>query len=108
MPAFPTFQWHGETFTLPPGAERILRGEHCANQAYVVEGRHLGMQCHVEMTPELVRSWCETGGDEIDASGASPAVQPAERIEAEMAERLPALADVASRLYARWIRGLAS
>lgn len=108
VPAFTTFQWHGETFTLPPGAERILRGEHCANQAYVVDGRHLGMQCHVEMTPELVRSWCETGADEIDASRSSPAVQPADRIEGEMAERLPVLTDVASRLYARWVKGLAT
>lgn len=108
VPAFTTFQWHGETFSLPPGAERILRGEHCANQAYVVDGRHLGMQCHVEMTPELVRSWCETGADEIDASRSSPAVQPADRIEGEMAERLPVLTDVASRLYARWVKGLAT
>ncbi len=104
--AFTTFQWHGETFTLPPGGERILRGDHCANQAYVVDRRHLGMQCHVEMTPELVRSWCETGADEVEQSRASPAVQPVARIEGEMAERLPSLTDVASRLYTRWVKGL--
>jgi len=106
-PAFTTFQWHGETFTLPPGGERILRGEHCANQAYVVDDRHLGMQCHVEMTPELVRSWCESGAPEVEESRDSPAVQPVARMQAEMAERLPVLSDVASRLYTRWIRGLA-
>jgi len=106
-PAFTTFQWHGETFSLPPGGERILRGDHCANQAYVVDGRHLGMQCHVEMTPELVRTWCETGADEVAGNRASPAVQPVERIEGEMAERLPVLSDVATRLYSRWARGLA-
>jgi GMP synthase-like glutamine amidotransferase len=106
-PAFTTFQWHAETFSLPPGAERILRGEHCANQAFVVDGRHLGMQCHVEMTPELVRSWCETGSEEIAASRASPAVQAVGRIESEAAERLPVLSDVASRLYERWAKGLA-
>lgn len=104
--AFTTFQWHGETFTIPPGGQRILRGEHCANQAYVVGGRHLGMQCHVEMTPELVRTWCETGAREIAANRASPAVQSVAIIEGEAPERLPALADTAQRLYARWIRGL--
>lgn len=107
-PAFTTFQWHGEAFTLPPGGERILRGEHCPNQAFVVDGRHLGMQCHVEMTPELVRTWCESGADEIDASRSSPAVQPVKRIEGEMAARLPVLTDVATRLYARWVKGLAT
>jgi GMP synthase-like glutamine amidotransferase len=107
-PAFMTFQWHGEAFTLPPGGERILRGEHCANQAYVVDGRHLGMQCHVEMTPELVHSWCESGATEIEESRASPAVQSVDRIEGEMAERLPVLTDVATRLYSRWIRNLSN
>jgi GMP synthase-like glutamine amidotransferase len=104
--AFTTFQWHGETFSIPPRGSRILRGEHCANQAYVVAGLHLGMQCHVEMTPELIHTWCETGGSEIAASLASPAVQPVAVIEAEAPERLPVLTDVAQRLYARWIRGL--
>lgn len=104
--AFTTFQWHGETFTIPPGGSRILRGEHCANQAYVVGDMHLGMQCHVEMTPELIHSWCESGAAEIAASRASPAVQSVATIESEAAERLPVLADTARRLYTRWIRGL--
>ena len=105
--AFAAFQWHGETFSIPPGGHRILRSEHCANQAYVAGGRHLGMQCHVEMTPEMIRTWCESGAPEIAASRASPAVQPAATIEALSGERLPVLTDTARRLYARWIRGLA-
>ncbi len=104
--AFTAFQWHGETFAIPPGGRRILRGEHCANQAYVVDGRHLGMQCHVEMTPDLIRSWCDTGAREIAASQASPAVQKAGTIEALMPARLPLLTDTARRLYSRWVRGL--
>jgi len=105
--AFTTFQWHGDTFAIPPGGIRILRGSHCANQAFVVAGRHLGMQCHVEMTPELVRSWCEVGAPEIEQSFASPAVQDAPAIEAQAPERLPTLTDTARRLYTRWIAGLA-
>ncbi len=104
--AFTTFQWHGETFTIPPGGSRILRGEHCANQAYVVGDMHLGMQCHVEMTPELIHGWCESGAAEIAESRESPAVQSVATIESEAAERLPVLTDTARRLYTRWIRGL--
>ncbi|HEX3061313.1 MAG TPA: type 1 glutamine amidotransferase [Usitatibacter sp.] len=103
---FVTFQWHGETFTIPPGAERILSGEHCPNQAYVLDGRHLGLQCHVEMTPEMIASWLESGGGELRANLASPAVQPAERIVAETPARLPVLSSTAERLYRRWIEGL--
>jgi GMP synthase-like glutamine amidotransferase len=57
--AFESFHWHGETFSIPPGATRVLHGPHCANQAFAL-GRHFGMQCHVEMTAELVRTWLGT------------------------------------------------
>ena len=103
---FVTFQWHGETFSIPPGGERILTGPHCGNQAYVVDGRHLGMQCHVEMTPEMIASWLESGSDEIRENLASPAVSPPERIRADQAQRLPHLNRAAERLYARWVKGL--
>jgi GMP synthase-like glutamine amidotransferase len=106
LAAFTTFQWHGETFTIPPGAQRILTGKHCQNQAYVLGDRHLGLQCHVEMTPEMIASWIASGRSEIEANLASPAVQPVERITGDMGERLPALSGYADRLYTRWIEGL--
>jgi len=103
---FVTFQWHGETFAIPKGAERILTGAHCANQAYVYDDRHLGLQCHVEMTPEMIESWIGSGRGEIEANRASPAVQPVERIEGDMPARLPSLSANAERLYRSWIRNL--
>lgn len=106
---FTAFQWHGETFAIPDSGERILRGAHCRNQAYVVADRHLGMQCHVEMTPEMIRSWCDTGAEEVrEALPGSPAVQDVATIQSEMKERLPALTHVAERLYRRWIAKLAT
>lgn len=42
-PGFPSFHWHGETFTVPEGATRILASEGCDNQAWV-KGKHLAMQ----------------------------------------------------------------
>ena len=104
---FTTFQWHGDTFTIPPGGERILTGPHCPNQAYVVDGRHLGMQCHVEVTAEMIDTWCSIGIDDIDeAIGKSPAVQDALTIRSEMPKNLPTLTATATRLYTRWIEGL--
>jgi GMP synthase-like glutamine amidotransferase len=103
---FVTFQWHGDTFTIPPGAERILTGDYCPNQAYVLDDRHLGLQCHVEMTPGMIASWLESGGAELRQSLGSPAVQPAERIAAETPARLPVLSSTAERLYRRWIEKL--
>ena len=103
---FDTFQWHGDTFSIPPGAERILTGPHCPNQAYVLGNRHLGLQCHVEMTPEMIASWISSGSGEVAENLSSPAVQPVERIQAEATKRLPGLSRTAERLYERWITRL--
>ncbi len=101
---FQAFHWHGETFTIPPGASRILESRHCPNQAFAL-GRHLGLQCHVEMTEDMIRTWCEVGADEI-AQSSGPAVQTPEEMQAAMAEWLPPMRAVAERLYGRWIQGL--
>lgn len=104
---FTTFQWHEDTFSIPPGGERILTGRHCPNQAYVVDGRHLGMQCHVEVTAEMIDTWCQIGIGDIDqAIGRSPAVQDALTIRSEIPENLPTLTATATRLYTRWIENL--
>jgi GMP synthase-like glutamine amidotransferase len=104
---FETFEWHEDTFSIPPGGTRILTGAHCPNQAYVVDDRHLGMQCHVEVTAEMIETWCRTGVSDIDESiGKSPAVQDALTIRGLMPKNLPGLTSTANRLYERWIRNL--
>lgn len=102
---FESFHWHGETFSIPPGAERIMGNRHCLNQGFVI-GNSLGMQCHVEMTAELIDTWCRTGADELAESGGSPAVQSAGQMRSQMNGKLEALHAVATRLYDRWARGL--
>ena len=70
------FHWHGETFAMPNGAQRILASAACPNQAWV-RGPHLAMQCHVEMTPSMIASWCEIGAEEIAAASHQATVQQA-------------------------------
>jgi GMP synthase-like glutamine amidotransferase len=106
LQGFESFHWHGETFGIPPGGTRVLENAHCANQAFAL-GKHFGMQCHVEMTEELIRSWVRGGREEIDAGRASPGVQPPEEIERDLGPRLEALHRVADRIYERWSERLA-
>jgi len=104
--SFNSFHWHGETFTIPPGATRIAASAHCENQAFAA-GPHLGMQCHVEMTPQLIRAWCNDWGRDVERlARRMPSVQtPAQMLEA-VDEKLAALHAVADVVYDRWVRGL--
>jgi GMP synthase-like glutamine amidotransferase len=103
---FESFHWHGETFSIPPGGTRILASAACPNQAYVVGDKHLGMQCHVEMTAEMIHDWCESGAEEIASSLSSATVQTPEQMAENLAHRLAALNHAAEQLYSRWIKGL--
>ena len=102
--SFEAFHWHGETFSLPHGAAHLLSSACCANQAYAI-GKHLALQCHVEMTVEMIAAWCLVGADEFIASS-SPAVQSADEMQRQMNGKLPRLNSVAAQLYGCWIKGL--
>lgn len=53
-PSEKVFHWHGETFDLPLGATRIAKSDGCENQAFQL-GRSIGLQFHLETTPESAR-----------------------------------------------------
>jgi GMP synthase-like glutamine amidotransferase len=103
---FEAFHWHGESFALPQGATHLLSSAYCANQAYAI-GKHLALQCHVEMTAQMIAAWCVAGADEIAASN-SPAVQSAGEMQQQMNGKLPRLNSVAAQLYGRWVKGLSA
>lgn len=102
--SFTAFHWHGETFTLPQGATHLLSSCYCANQAYAI-GKHLALQCHVEMTAEMIATWCSAGAGEIDVSS-GPAVQSASEMQQQINANLPGLKNVAAHLYSHWVRGM--
>ncbi|HEU4708068.1 MAG TPA: type 1 glutamine amidotransferase [Methylophilaceae bacterium] len=102
---FQVFHWHGETFDLPAGATHLLSSPYCRNQAYSI-GKHLAFQCHIEMTANMVKSWCEVGGSEIRNASDSPGVQQPEAIQHDLGNKVAGLQTVARPVYERWIAGL--
>lgn len=50
------FHWHGETFELPAGAKHLARSEGCHHQAFQIGPRAIGLQFHLETTPESADS----------------------------------------------------
>jgi len=102
---FESFHWHGEAFALPEGATHLLSSEHCNNQAYQI-GSALAFQCHIEMTADMVKTWCSQGADELDEFSSSPGVQQADEILQNLEQRIASLNKIASNVYSHWIRAL--
>ena len=97
------FHWHGETFSIPDGAEVILESDNCAHQGFTA-GNTLALQCHVEMTAPMVGEWATLYRDELFNPTAT--VQSREKMTANLDSRIATAQQVADRLYLRWLRPL--
>jgi GMP synthase-like glutamine amidotransferase len=56
---FHAFQWHGDTYALPPGAVHLARNAATEQQAFLIKGpsgnRAIGLQFHLEWTETMAR-----------------------------------------------------
>jgi GMP synthase-like glutamine amidotransferase len=59
------FHWHGETFDLPAGAVRLSSSKVCENQAFQINRNAIGLQFHLETTPESMAALVENCRDEL-------------------------------------------
>ncbi len=51
------YQWHEDTFTIPPGAVRLATSEKTENQAFRYGRNAYGIQYHIELTPAMLETW---------------------------------------------------
>jgi len=56
-PKMTVFQWHGDTFDLPPGSVHLAQSPLCHNQAFHIGPSAYGLQFHIEMTSEMIEDW---------------------------------------------------
>lgn len=97
------FQWHYETFDLPPGAQWLARSPACPHQAYAI-GPHLAMQFHIEIDDAKVRGWAAADDARWRAACARhPTVQGPQALHQGLARQLVAHQALADHLYGRWL-----
>ena len=63
---FPIFQWHSDTFSLPPGAVHLAQSAAAAHQAFRIGRATYGTQFHFEASRSVVRDWSQTFPEVIE------------------------------------------
>jgi GMP synthase-like glutamine amidotransferase len=67
---FTALHWHGDTFSIPPGATHVASSAACANQAFAYDGgRVVGLQFHLEETRETLSQLIDNAGGELVQGG---------------------------------------
>lgn len=61
--AFLSFQWHSDSFTLPPGAVSLAEGDAVKPQAFRIGRASYGMQFHFEASRAVVADWTRSFPD---------------------------------------------
>jgi GMP synthase (glutamine-hydrolysing) len=93
------FQWHGDTFDLPPDAVPLAQGRICRNQAFRIGTKAYGVQFHAEMTPEILDAWLRDKPEKITDRLSAP-TDPA-AIKAASVVRFPPMNDFSQAILTR-------
>src|SRR6266481_4062039 len=92
-------EWHQDTFELPEGAELLVTGQRCRNQAFRI-GRHVyAFQFHFEANKAMLRSWLKPNRAALQASHP----QFVAGFERELAAHMPAQMALAGQISNRWL-----
>ncbi|PWC03720.1 glutamine amidotransferase-related protein [Agromyces badenianii] len=98
----PTVQWHGDTFELPEGVDRLAASGQYENQAFAKGDWLLAVQFHPEVTDEIHEDWLREWGDELPEYGLSR-----EQLRAQRASFGPDAEAASARLLGEYLDGLA-
>jgi GMP synthase-like glutamine amidotransferase len=88
------FQWHGETFDLPPGACRLATSPACRHQAFRIGSNAYALQFHLEVTPEMIADWCAQDANCGDLREV--------RAPIDNAHNAARLTELAQQVFGRW------
>ncbi|WP_031436775.1 type 1 glutamine amidotransferase [Methylobacter tundripaludum] len=98
--SFEVFEWHEDTFSIPPGGIPLFYGDCIKNQGFV-HGQCLALQFHLEMTLGKIRDCLTHDTDGLNNSSAC--VQNTEEILEGIIDRLHQLHTVADTLFGWWL-----
>ncbi|MCS5717891.1 glutamine amidotransferase [Herbiconiux sp. CPCC 205763] len=75
----PVAEWHGDTFDLPAGVERLATSAAYENEAFGIGDWMLAVQFHPELTDEMHEEWLVADAAYVASAGYEPEALRAER-----------------------------
>ena len=63
------FHWHGDTFDLPAEAEHMASTAEVSSQAFMIGEKAIGLQFHLEQTPQTIIGMVQNSGHELEEAG---------------------------------------
>jgi GMP synthase (glutamine-hydrolysing) len=94
--------WHGDSFDLPEGAQRLASNAQYENQAFAYGRNALALQFHLEADPRQLEEWYV--GHAIELAAAKISVPELRAATSKLAN---GLAPRANRVFTRWLREIA-
>jgi GMP synthase (glutamine-hydrolysing) len=97
----PVLHWHGDTFDLPEGCERLASTPICRNQAFARGRNILGLQFHPEAVSARFEHWLLGHASELATSGIDPVA-----LRSDAARYGAGLESAGAAMLAQWLAGL--
>lgn len=98
------YQWHYDGFvSLPANAQVLASSPACPHQAFAI-GPHLGMQFHIEITPQKIATWLGDSGPVYQAAvreGVST-VEPPSAMQVSTQRFQAGSEQLAHHIYSTW------
>lgn len=97
----PVLHWHGDTFDLPPGAERLASSSVYENQAFAMGPNVLALQFHPEAGARTFERWLIGHTAELNAARVDISA-----LRQDAARCAPALAQAGGAMLQEWLEGV--
>jgi GMP synthase (glutamine-hydrolysing) len=66
--SFEVFQWHGDTFEIPPQGKWLITARGCSNQGFKVGKQAYGIQFHLEADAAMISGWLQSARDNLPSN----------------------------------------
>jgi GMP synthase (glutamine-hydrolysing) len=97
----PVLHWHGDTFDLPDGSERLASTKLCSNQAFALGANALAFQFHPEVDGAHFERWLVGHASELAHAGLLPQV-----LRADTRRLAAAASQQGKHCFRTWLHGL--